>query len=171
MTFDYPFTEEESKQAFEEWGANCGPNALAFVLRVPLAKVRGLIPGFEEKRYTSPTMMKTALSAFGTEFSIQNPDVREMFRLSIASAIQLVRVQWCGPWTDPGANPKWAYRATHWIAAWGSRDNPRESVFDVNGGIMPFESWKKEIVPAITGSIPRADGDWFPTHVWRLRVR
>jgi hypothetical protein len=167
MTLDYPFTESDAIAAYEEWGANCGPNALAFALQVPLASVRHAIPDFESKRYTSPTMMAAALRNLGREFK---PYAFPGFMAAafIEDMPSLVRVQWTGPWTEPGANPKWAYRATHWIATWKADER---LVFDVNGGITTFEVWQKVIVPLLTGAIKRADGGWHPTHVWRVPVQ
>lgn len=164
MIVTYPFTEEDSQRAYNEWGANCGPNALAFALGVSLDDVRGKIPGFDEKRFTNPTMMRCALSNSGANFTAASGDLAaEMF--SPWPALSLVRIQWTGPWTAPGANPKWAYRQTHWIVAW---KDEVPAVFDVNGGIMDFEVWKSEVVPVLTAQTPRATGGWFPTHVWRI---
>jgi hypothetical protein len=163
----YPFSQQESQQAFDVWGANCGPNALAFALGVPLENVRNHIPGFEEKRYTSPSMMKAALANLSMRWSDCYPQKEEMFGM----AISLVRVQWTGPWTKLGANPKWAYRQTHWIAAWNSEDEHPfgdPMIFDCNSGIVPFSDWQSDIIPAIILSYPRADGGWFPTHIWRI---
>ena len=53
----YTFTQADSQRAFDEWGANCGPNALAFALQTSLDAVKGQIPEFEKRRYTSPSMM------------------------------------------------------------------------------------------------------------------
>lgn len=167
----YPFTEEDSRKAYDTWGANCGPNALAFALGVHIDKVRGVIPQFEERGYTNPTMMREALATCGK--SIQNvrlpprkpgrlPDIEPMFHEQTA----LVRIQWEGPWTAPGANQRWAYRQTHWVTTW--INDQTDFVFDVNGGARTLESWDQEIVPLLTASIPRADGHWYPTHVWRL---
>jgi hypothetical protein len=163
VTLIYPFTEADSQTAYEEWGANCGPNALAFALQLPLSTVRHAIPDFEAKRYTSPTMMKAALSALSKSFTPGPISIEGLF---YRPRISLVRIQWLGPWTVPGMNPKWAYRQTHWIATWA--DGDAAMVFDVNGGVRTFDSWKSEIVPALTAAIPRADGGWRPTHVWRL---
>jgi hypothetical protein len=90
-------------------------------------------------------------------------DVEPMFH----DAPSLVRVQWTGPWTEPGASPKWAYRQTHWIATWRERGVPL--VFDCNSGITGI-SWIDSIVPQLTKLYPRADGEWFPTHIWRLNT-
>lgn len=116
---------------------------------------------FDERRYTSPTMMRAALDHFGRKTTDGPCDFYGMFDERVA----LVRVQWEGPWTALGANPKWAYRHTHWVACWLDRN--QRCVFDCNGGIRPVRDWEHEIVPLLT-NYPRANGDWFPTHVWRL---
>ncbi len=175
--YTYPFTELQAQTAYETWGANCGPNSLAFSLQIPIDDVRGKIPGFEEKRYTSPTMMKAGLAAFGKTVTCfpgmaglkkENPECPR--------GMNLVRIQWTGPWTAPGANPKWAYRQTHWICCWRVElpETPLGhilcpvNVFDCNGGIRRLTEWEKEIVPALTAQTKRADGGWFATHVWGL---
>lgn len=165
QTMNYPFTEEEFRQAAVEWGCNCGPSALAFFLQTKLEAVRGAIPDFEAKRFTSPTMMKAALRNMGkqfTEYSFPRV-VAAMFGDKPA----LVRIQFCGPWTEPGANPRWAYRHTHWIVAW--KDGRTPTIFDCNGGLQTFTKWKTDILPLLIGSISRSNGEWFPTHIWRLR--
>lgn len=167
MIVFYPFTEEDSAKAFDEWGANCGPNALAFALQVPIESVRGKIHEFDEKRYTSPTMMKHVIAEMGRQFRAMSAPMGESLDVMIfGPCLAVVRIQWTGPWTSEGANPKWAYRQTHWITTWADAGNPM--VFDVNGGIMEFHRWCNEIVPLLTAETPRADGGWFPTHVWRI---
>ena len=173
MQMIYPFTEEEMNKASESWNCNCGPSALAFALQVPLESVRHSIPGFAEKGYTSPTMMKAALVNLRggvNPYVTASPAIDNMFR----DVPALVRVQWTGPWTKPGANPKWAYRQTHWICCWLSdvfeSDRQRHRlVFDCNGGIASFDDWQSNIVPIILKEcVPRNDGGWLPTHIWRL---
>ena len=170
-TLDYPFTEAQMDAAAKEWGCNCGPSALAFALQISLDQVRPLIPDFEKKGYTSPTMMKAALSAARREWHAAKALEFAMF----ASAPALVRIQFTGPWTETGANPRWAYHRTHWITCWsllrvlaGSTRMSESWVFDCNGGVRSFSSWKKEILPILVASYSRADGGWYPTHVWRL---
>jgi hypothetical protein len=161
MMITYPFSAEEAQAAFDEWGCNCGPASLAFALGVGLDYIRESIPGFAEKRYTSPSMMAAALKNNAQQWKVVPPR-RE--NLSLADDFRLlVRIQWTGPWTMQGANPKWAYRQTHWICACG-----RGIVFDINGGVRTLESWEKEIVPILVANTPRADGNWFPTHIWRI---
>lgn len=200
MSYGYCFTEEEAEQAATEWGFNCGPTALAFAARVSLSAVRGMIPGFEQKRYTSPTMMKQGIANLGREFE---PRLAGMsLDTTMLGRIAVVRVQWTGPWTQPGSNPRWAYNYTHWICSWLSTETALLSdkevseevdidpecdkakdeekgdwvipqgtsmIFDVNGGIQTLARWQGEIVPLLTALHKRADGGWFPTHVWELQ--
>lgn len=168
----YPFTEAEFNDACERWGCNCGPSALAFALQVGLDKARCAIPGFDVKRYTSPSMMKAAMMNLKKRFIEHAPqryvsgrmnNVEQMF----PAQVSLVRIQWCGPWTEPGAAPKWAYRQTHWITTYKEMAMPR--VFDCNGGITTFTEWESVIAPFIMQHVPRCNGQWFPTHIWELR--
>lgn len=167
----YPFTEEQALKANEEWGCNCGPTALAFALQCSLEKARYLLPGFDQKRYTNPSMMRNAVQEAGLKISNVTPprfDHKKTLSYDrvFSSTMALVRVQWSGPWTEPGVNPKWCYRFTHWIATWQERGV--DLIFDCNGGIRGPESWETEIAPAIARTIPEADGHWYWTHIWRL---
>lgn len=166
-----PFTQEDSEHAYEEWGANCGPNALAFALGIHINQVRHLIPEFDARRYTNPTMMRKALDTVGQPIKVVrvppikpgwSADIEPMF----CNLTSLVRIQWEGPWTAPGAKPSWAYRQTHWITTW--MNDGTEFVFDVNGGVRNIQSWDTKIVPLLTSQIDRASGSWHPTHIWRL---
>lgn len=162
MKNEYSFTQAEADEAFRAWGCNCGPSALAFALRVKPDDVRCLIPDFDRKRYTSPSMMAAALNASGIGWN-RAKSGRELTLQ--ADRITLVRVQWTGPWTAPGANPRWAYRQTHWVCGW--IDGGERMIFDVNGGIRTLCSWEREVVPPLLEAcVPRADGAWFPTHCW-----
>ena len=158
------FSEKDFERANKEWGCNCGPGALAFVLGIDLDQVRPLIEGFDEKRYTSPTMMEQAIKRAWR--GVQKCSVRSGLPPDRSSmhtdGAALVRVQWTGPWTDPGANPRWAYGHTHWIATFGG-----DMVFDINGGQRTLESWEELIVPALVAVEKRRSGGWYPTHVWK----
>lgn len=165
----YPFTQAEFEAAHCEWGCNCGPSALAFVLGSSLDRVRPAIPGFEGKRYTSPSMMRFATAAMAMTLSVlenEPPDGLSVEEMFVGGGPSLVRVQWCGPWTRPGVPPVARYRNTHWVVAFVR--NGQRSVFDCNGGVRDFGSWCSEIVPAILESYPKANGLWYPTHRWRV---
>lgn len=169
---NYTFDEKDMLTAAEEWGCNCGPSALAFTLQVKLDAVRYAIPKFDDRRYTSPTMMQDGLAFFRQCYRSIQPakfdpgkpvDVENLFHEQPA----LVRIQWCGPWTAPGANPRSAYRHTHWIAAWS--EDGVSLIFDCNGGITGISAWIETIVPLLTKMYPRSTGEWFPTHILRLQ--
>jgi hypothetical protein len=159
----YTFSQAEAEHAYRTWNANCGPNALAFALQMPLEAVRRHIPRFEERHYTSPSMMKAALASLCRSYiSVKKPTASDMFDRPPA----LVRVQWGGPWIVNGKPQRWAARQTHWVCAW--EEEGRYLVFDVNGGMQLLEDWRDKIVPLLTSEVPRCDGTWYPANVWRL---
>jgi len=173
-----PFTRDEADAAHAQWGCNCGPAALAAVLGVSLDTVRRATDavGFGTRRYMSPTMMQQAIAKAGATYTA-NRIAGVLLQSMHFPRRGLARIQWEGPWTKPGANPKWAYHYTHWVASW-VRDGVTKwdkaaaildpVVFDINGGLMLLSEWESEVVPAITASIPRADGEWNVTHSWEL---
>lgn len=151
------FSEADVASANKAWGCNCGPASLAACLGITLDAVRPFVEraGFSAaKSYMNPTMMGNAIKHAGAAMTKNWPGK--------APRHGLARIQWHGPWTEPGASPKWAYRFTHWIAVWNGQSDP--IVFDINGGRMSLGAWEAEIVPAIVSQIPRADGDWSVTH-------
>ncbi len=173
------FGEDDMDLAWNVWGCNCGPASCAAILGVTLADVRLAFEeyGFAEKRYTSPTMMRNVLATLSVSHTERK--IVSLFEVNKFPWAGLVRVQWEGPWTEPGANPKWAYRHTHWIAAWRPpsltpRDEPPPPggrlpvVFDCNRGLISFAEWEKEVVPRLVAMTPRADGGWHVTHSWEV---
>lgn len=151
------FTEEEFAAAADEWGCNCGPSALACALGITLDEAHAAIPGFDERGYTSPTMMKAALEARRASWKAVDGWPTQ----------GLVRVQWNGPWTQTGANPRWAYNFTHWIASFRDIEG-NAYVFDCNGGMRTRASWVDEIAPILAMSVSRSDGTWSYTHFWQI---
>jgi hypothetical protein len=53
------FTQEESHQAFDAWGFNCGPSAIAAVVGLTIDEVRPHMGDFESKHYTNPTLNRS----------------------------------------------------------------------------------------------------------------
>lgn len=152
-------TGEEADRAYEAWGCNCGPGAIAAIAGMTLDQVRPLMGDFERKHYTNPTLMWQTLDRLGRPWRKVG---REWPRHG------LVRIQWEGPWTEPDANPRWAYRHTHWIASVIS-DQRGHGIFDINmtgngTGWGLREHWEAVIVPLLAESIPRANGRWHITH-------
>lgn len=161
MKLNYPFTEADSQRAYDAWGANCGPNALAVCLNMTLDAIRPCLGDFESKRYMSPTMMKVAIAAAGAYIPSDHRGENLVW-----PTFGLVRIQWHGPWMATGANPKWAYGRTHWIHV---RESDLESwTFDVNGGWRTTQDWAKTIAPVLAKSVPRSNGEWSLTHSWEV---
>lgn len=159
------FSEADANRAWEEWGANCGPGALAAILGLTLDEVRPHMGDFESKRYTNPMLMYACLKSLKADAHLR-PD-REW------PGYGLVRVQWEGPWTEPGVDRRARYRFTHWIGTACVRDD--RGIFDINcmnngTGWVSLEDWTSIIVPHLTAQYPRATGAWHITHGIEIRL-
>lgn len=102
------FSRADSDAANEAWGANCGPHSLAAALGLTLAQVRPHLGAF--RGWMSPTMIARALASLGAPYRL-----RQGLRTSTLCP-GISRVQWEGPWLDPGVPPAAAYAHTHWVA-------------------------------------------------------
>lgn len=145
------FKPPDIDEAFEDWGANCGPAALAAVLGIPLAELRPHLGDFEQRRYMNPTHMMQAcqrLRLHGTT-NKRWPSIHEL---------ALVFIQWGGPWLKPGVPVGAAYRNTHWIALAGI------AAYDVNVGHWIHRAdWtdpETGVASEIVKRVPRCDGTW-----------
>lgn len=105
------FTDEDSERANEEWGANCGPHSIAAALGLSLDVARTLMPDFEGKGYTNPTMVRGALERAGIKYLL----LKGLHSEDLCEGIN--RVQWEGPWLKPGVPPGAAYWHTHLVAS------------------------------------------------------
>jgi hypothetical protein len=154
-----PFTLEDVQRAADGWGCNCGPSAIAAVVRIPLEDLRSHLGDFERKRYTNPTLMFAILQSLGVRW--QNVQGKAWPEYG------LVRVQWHGPWMAAGVPIKARYRQTHWI---GSRHHGTTAeIFDVNcmcvGGWVSRDEWARQVAPWIVREcVPRGTGEWSLTH-------
>ena len=151
------FTADEAWAAHDEWGCNCGPGAAAAILGLTLDEMRPHLGDFERKRYTNPTLMWAILNSVGAKF-IQNKPAQWPDH-------GLARIQWTGPWTQPGVPARAAYRHTHWVAC-SCGDS---AIFDINcmsvGGWVSRSEWTEQVAPwLIKECVPRGDGMWFLTH-------
>jgi hypothetical protein len=167
------FTEAEARSANEEWGCNCGPSALAAVCGVRLEAAGLVLPNFDRKRYTNPSMMLAGLRLLVAEGSISafHHDVPALRRQVIDRPVfGLARVQWEGRWMRAGVPVAARYRQTHWIGVQKHPAKDEFAVFDVNamraGGVITAESWASTLVPEILREcVPGSDGGWHLTHV------
>jgi hypothetical protein len=155
------FTAEDAGRAYDEWTANCGPGAVAAIMDMSLDEVRPFFAaaGFDAKRYTNPTMMNDILRAIGRPWRKIG---REWPRWG------LVRVQWEGPWTEPGVPMRVRYRHTHWIGA--AQGKHSRGIFDINmisngTGWASQHDWETLLVPWLLGEVsPGNYGTWHVTH-------
>ncbi len=158
--FTPTFTLAQAETAFQRWGANCGPGALAAIMQMTLDDVRPHMHGFEDRRYTNPSMMAVALRSIG----------RPWRKIGSAWPVHgLARIQWEGPWTLPGVPFKARYRQTHWVAA-AVVPGTGLGIFDINAlangtGWTSLANWTAYVVPFILENcVPRASGGWHITH-------
>lgn len=168
------FTLADLEAANDAWGCNCGPGALAAICGLTLDEVR---PHFGARfpGYANPTAMFAALYLAGRRIDLLR---RTSATEQLWPRWGLCRIQWQGPWTQPGVNPRWAYRHTHWVGASrlqppdGSEGPATVCVWDVNqlgaplngDGWAPIAWWTARTVPELTRGIPRATGGWHITH-------
>lgn len=178
-TTDLRFTLDDAQVAADEFSFNCGPGALCALLGMTPTEIRPHLLDFEAKGYTNPTLMANILRGLGVKFypfyqcsgnpsSIDNSG--RWYGLNPIYPVRgLVRIQWAGPWTKPGVPLRARYRHTHWVAV-----QPEDRrVFDVNamceGGWLTWKEWANELVPwLIRESVPKANGQWWPTHGWEV---
>lgn len=169
MTFRRPirFTVDDAQAAGNTWRFNCGPGALCALLDMTPNEIRPHLGDFERKGYTNPTLMRQILDGLCVAYRwevvpIQYPPV------NLWPDNSLIRVQWAGPWTEPGVPMAARYRHTHWIAC-RHNGTPEVDVFDINatcsGGWIPMSEWTDLLVPWLLRECePTSDGRWWQTH-------
>lgn len=159
------FTFADAEAAADSWGANCGPAALAVMTGRTLNEVRRVIPKFEERRYTNPTMMFEALDALGV---FRNCRSAEGHGPLDWPRFGLARIQWEGPWMKPGVPIAARYGHTHWVGA--MRLSGEVGVFDINclnngSGWVSASEWAQIVVPWLLACVEKkASGQWHITH-------
>ena len=156
------YAPPDVETAITTYNANCGPAALAAILRQPLAAVPALMPEFRQRGYTNPSMMLAACTRANCRVSTlrQGPEQRW-------PSYGLGFIQWHGPWLAPGVPIGAAYRHTHWVGVAHTQEYGR-MLYDINawdshdqrGDWVPLAWWGKEIAPAIRDTIPKASGGW-----------
>lgn len=105
------FTAADSNHAHADWGANCGPHSLAAALGRSLEEIQRDMP-FEFRGFMSPTEITKTIQVVQPEF--QKPVRHYEGTKELGNGIN--RIQWEGPWLDPGKPPALAYRYTHYVA-------------------------------------------------------
>lgn len=157
------FTLADVERANAAWGANCGPSALAAITGLTLDEVRPHMGDFEGKGYTNPTLMFAALRSVGCRWSSFSVGAGSR---SAWPSYGLCRIQWEGPWTQPGVPMRARYRYSHWI---GAAQGNGVGVWDVNAlangtGWCALADWERVVVPMLVATYKRASGGWHLTH-------
>ena len=153
------FCLRDAERAHDEWGANCGPGALAAIMDMTLDQVRPHMGDFEGKRYTNPALMFEALRSIGRAWRKTAPAWPDY---------GLARIQWEGPWTLPGVPFRARYRFSHWVGAQSVAGSI--GIFDINAisngtGWVSLADWRDIVVPwLLEECVPRAAGGWHITH-------
>lgn len=102
------FTKEESEIANRKWKATCGPHSIAAACGITLEEVRTALTDY--KGWMSPTMISQTLLALGKRYQLR----KGMRTQELCDGIN--RIQWEGPWLDPGVPARVAYFHTHYVA-------------------------------------------------------
>lgn len=163
------FTLADLLAARDAWSCSCGPASLAAICGLTLDEVRPHF-GPDWPGYTNVRAMRLAIHRAGRTYHDHPRHQTAWPRYGLA------RIQWEGPWTAPGANPRWSYRHTHWVGvsrlqlASGVVVDP-DAVYiwdcnatDIGGGWSPLAWWSSRVAPRLTREIQRATGGWHITH-------
>jgi len=173
------FTVDDAQRAYDVWGCNCGPGALAAILGLTLDQVRPHLGDFEAKRYTNPTLMKSALVSLGAKWSLTSLGQRRCgWQVNYLGwpRYGLARIQWEGPWTKPGVPIAARYRHTHWVGSMQGAISDRYGIFDINclnngSGWVSADDWRDVLVPWLLSECePKADGRWHITHAIEIEI-
>jgi len=161
------FSLADLEHASSTWGCNCGPAAIAAIAGLTLDEVRPHM-GAGWPGYTNPTCMFAALHSVGRPWSSIGVGFRSC---TTWPGYGLCRIQWEGPWTQPGVPMRARYRQTHWVGAQHGTPPTNIGIFDVNcvhqaagSGWVSLADWSTKIVPWLLESYPRANGGWHITH-------
>ena len=106
--FGLTYTLAQSRAAFQEWKASCGPHAIAAIGRFTLDEVRDALGNY--RGWMSPTQVEDTLTVLGVPFRRTN----HLCTKALCNGLN--RLQWEGPWLKPGVPEAVAYHHTHWVA-------------------------------------------------------
>lgn len=149
------FDVDDAERAGDRWGFSCGPAALCALLGLTPDQLRPHLERHSRKRsYMTPDDARRALDSLGVEYSAGNGPKWPRYGIT--------RIQWHGPWLQPGVPYKARYCYTHWVATCDGQ------IYDINAtcvGWLSLEQWAEKLVPwLLREAVPRADGGWSITH-------
>lgn len=158
-------------EAHAEWGANCGPCALAAALGKCVADVRVAVskperqlellgPSSSYRGFMGIRDMREALQAL--RVPIVRTWLRQPSRMlddldDTSGHSVLIILQWSGPWNDV---PRAAATYRHFVVYRNGFVGPigPKWIYDANFGWLPMSVWAEHIVPGLIP--PRGDGAW-----------
>lgn len=158
-------------EAYERWGANCGPCALAAATGRSVDAVRAAVsdpaeqlelgePPLHYRGYMGIGHMRRALEVLRVPilrtWQAQPPDFLASLEGTEERAV-LVMVLWSGPWN---AVPRAAATHRHFVTYRQICLDPRGRgwTYDGNVGWLPHAIWAHEIAPQLMPK--RGDGKW-----------
>lgn len=161
------FGPDEIRAAYELWGCNCGPAALAACLGLELDAIRSAIGRFDQLGYINREMMFEAVVKLG--FRCREDLVADQDGVDRYPSHGLCLVQFGGPWIDgEKPNPKWASRHTHWIAC--KIVGVQTWIFDINClGWSTYQRWAEGTMPFLSKADRYRDGTYFLRNSWEVR--
>lgn len=140
------YSPPDIQEAYERFGANCGPASFAAVRRSPVSEVMPFFPGFPEKDWTTVGAMRRALAAANLPFK----DIKNELPLLGLALLQLEI-------NEKPLHPLFSLSHTHWVGVAGG------CFFDVNwGGWLPIPVWEQVVFPKFRFGAKPATG-------WHLR--
>lgn len=102
-------------EASDEWGANCGPTAIAAALGLTMREVKSAVaPSGTFQGYMGVRDLREAIARAGGQIVRQwsKPEKRELARTDGSPIVVVVR--FCGPWDDiPNERVRARVQATH----------------------------------------------------------
>lgn len=175
------FTAADFYTANAEWDANCGPTALAAAAGLTLDEARGAFVDWPGHTNLTTMLAAIAIAKHATLVERRHPLAERVGFHGVPFPIcGLARIQFAGRWTEPGVNPRWAYRYTHWIACRtraGLRSGEPDDqgfIWDVNAlsadcdGWLTRADWETQLAPELVAGagasgVGPATG-WYATH-------
>ncbi len=165
------YSHQEMETALRDWGSNSGPVALGLLLQIPLVEVRELLPEeFALHGYLTPDAMGKAVRAAGRPFTEQRTSGVSPKSPWPSDAFQdvpaLCRVQFIGPWQLTLRTCRTVPEYTHWLISW--REGLENWVCCPTHGVSTLAEWLDQSRPRLIKPLPKADGRFFITHLWRF---
>lgn len=155
-------------EQWEEWGANCGPTAIAALTNRQVHEVRKVVErvacGDRKKGrsgkwagYMNAGHLATALSEFG--YTTRRRNFQKGEGSWPSKGLAMIQIE--GPWCEPPAKPTARYRYTHTVAVVDTGPVHGALIYDGNAeGWAKAEWWGKWAMDKLVEDVKRATG-WY----------